>query len=151
MQTTPDCLKGPNSVGQDPQQESEDDTDESFGTVGLSLVKTLVMFTGEMDYTDLEFDHWLGYVIFVCFIYLLVIVLMNILNGLAVSDIHKIQEEVDTYFHISIVETLAHTSFVSMLAEEIIISPNIKPEHQSIFGFSIPGFKVSWEAAELDI
>ena len=30
-----------------------------------------------------------------------------------------------------------------MLAEEIVISPNVKPEHQSIFGFSIPGFKVS--------
>ena len=68
------------------------------------------MFIGEMDYNDLEFDHWLGYVIFILFAFLLVIVLMNILNGLAVSDIHKIQEEVDTYYHISIVETLARYS-----------------------------------------
>ena len=73
------------------------------------MLRVFLCFAGEMDYSDLEFDHWLGYVIFVIFVYLLVIVLMNILNGLAVSDIHKIQEEVDTYFHISIVETLAHT------------------------------------------
>ena len=59
----------------------------------LSLVKTLVMFVGEMDYTDMTFSHWLGQVIFVAFIFLIIIVLMNILNGLAVADIHKIQEE----------------------------------------------------------
>ena len=117
--------------------------DEFFGNIGLSFVKTLVMFVGEMDYTDLTFDHWLGYVIFVMFLFLLIIVLMNILNGLAVSDIHKIQEEVDTYYHISIVESLAYTSSVSLLAEEIIIHPNIKPENQKILGISIPGYKVS--------
>lgn len=39
------------------------------------------MFIGEMDYNDLVFGHWLGYVIFVLFAFLLIIVLMNILNG----------------------------------------------------------------------
>jgi len=48
-----------------------------------------VMFVGEMDYTDLKFSHWLGYLIFSMFIYFLIIVLMNILNGLAVSDIGR--------------------------------------------------------------
>ena len=95
-----------------------------------------------MDYNDLEFGHWLGYVIFVLFAFLLIIVLMNILNGLAVSDIHKIQEEVDTYYHISIVETLASTSFVSLLAQEATIYPNVRPEHPKILGIPIPGFKV---------
>lgn len=116
--------------------------DPIFSGIGLSLVKTLVMFVGEIDYNDLIFTHWLGYVIFVMFLFLMIIVLMNILNGLAVSDIHKIQEEVDTYYHISIVETLAYTSFVSLLAEEIILYPNIKPENQKIFGITIPGYKV---------
>ena len=103
----------------------------------------MVMFIGEMNYTDLEFDHWLGYVIVVLFIFLVVIVLMNILNGLAVSDIHKIQEEVDKYYHISIVETLASTSFVSLLAEEVVVYPNTRPEHPRILGIPIPGFKVN--------
>ena len=114
----------------------------------MALVKTLVMFIGEMDYSDLEFSHWLGYVIFVLFAFLLIIVLMNILNGLAVSDIHKIQEEVDTYYHISIVETLASTSFVSLLVEEVTIFPNIRPEHPKILGIPIPGFKVSLHLRE---
>ncbi len=116
--------------------------DENFKNIGLSLVKTIVMFIGEMDYTDLIFDHWLGYFIFVLFAFLLIIVLMNILNGLAVSDIHKIQEEVDTYYHISIIETLASTSFVSLLAEEIVLFPNVRPEQPKILGIPIPGFKV---------
>ena len=54
----------------------------------------MVMFVGEMDYTDLQFTHWVGQVIFAFFIFLMIIVLMNILNGLAVSDISKIREEV---------------------------------------------------------
>ena len=116
--------------------------DKIFGSIGYALVKTLVMFMGEMDYGDLEFSHWLGYVIFVLFAFLLIIVLMNILNGLAVSDIQKIKDEVDTYYHISIVETLASTSFVSLDAEEVVIYPNTRPEHPKILGIPLPGFKV---------
>ena len=119
---------------------NKDDT--IFGNIGYAFVKTLVMFMGEMDYSDLEFKHWLGYVIFVLFAFLLIIVLMNILNGLAVSDIQKIKEEVDTYYHISIVETLASTSFVSLYAEEVVIHPNTRPEHPKILGIPLPGFKV---------
>ena len=69
--------------------EEDDSSDPFFANIGLSLVKTLVMFVGEMDYTDLNFSHWLGYIIFILFIYFLIIVLMNILNGLAVSDIGR--------------------------------------------------------------
>ena len=90
----------------------------SFPSILLSSLKTLVMFVGEMDYTDLQFHHWLGQVIFVLFIFLMIIVLMNILNGLAVSDIHKIQEEVDTYHMISTVETLVSKKAVSRKEKE---------------------------------
>ena len=57
-------------------------------------MKTVIMFAGEMDYTDINIQHPLGYVLFLLFVFLMVIVLMNLLNGLAVSDIHKIQKEV---------------------------------------------------------
>ncbi len=114
----------------------------SSPSILLASLKTMVMFVGEMDYTDLQFTHWVGQLIFAFFIFLMIIVLMNILNGLAVSDISKIREEVDTYHLISTVETLAYTSFVSLLAEEIIIYPNIKPENQQFFGFAIPGSRV---------
>ena len=114
----------------------------NFGHIGKSIIRTIVMFTGEFDYTDIEFNHWVGYVIFVMFVFLLVVVLMNILNGLAVSDISKIQEEVDTYYHVSIIETLSYTSNVKLLADEIVIFPNKKPSSQKMCGISIPGFKV---------
>ena len=54
------------------------------------FVKTIVMFTGELDYTDIPMQHWLGQLLFLIFIFLIVVVIMNLLNGLAVSDIQKI-------------------------------------------------------------
>ena len=84
---------------------------------------------------DFKIVNWIKYLWAFNFIIFL-------LSGLAVSDIHKIQEEVDTYYHISIVETLASTSFVSLPAEEVTIYPNIRPEHPKILGIPIPGFKV---------
>ena len=97
------------------------------------------MFAGEMDYTDIVFHHWVGYVIWVLFVFLLVIVLMNILNGLAVSDIGKIREEVDKYNNISIVESLVQSISISLLAEEVVVEPNIRPQKQTFMGIPIPG------------
>jgi len=123
-------------------KEIEDDGEiDHFGSIWYSLMKTIIMFAGEMDYTDIPIQHPLGYILFLLFVYLMVIVLMNLLNGLAVSDIHKIQKEVDTYYHINIVETLAYSRYVPMLAHEIKISPNIKPENQKLLGIDIPGAK----------
>ena len=121
----------------------EEHPNAPFNTISLSLVKTLVMFAGEMDYTDIVFNHWMGYVIWVLFVFLLVIVLMNILNGLAVSDIGKIREEVDKYNNISIVESLAQSISISLLAEEVIVEPNIRPQKQTFMGIPIPGKFVS--------
>ena len=50
-------------------------------------------------------------------------------------------QEVDTYYHINIVETLAYSRYVPMLAQEIKIHPNIKPESSQLFGVDIPGAK----------
>jgi len=117
----------------------EEDPNAPFETFAFSLVKTLVMFAGEMDYTDIVFHHWVGYFIWVLFVFLLVIVLMNILNGLAVSDIGKIREEVDKYNNISIVESLAQSISISLLAEEVIVEPNIRPQKRTFMGIPIPG------------
>ena len=73
---------------------SEPEQTDHFGNIWFSLMKTIIMFSGEMDYTDINITHWMGYLIFAIFVFLMVIVMMNLLNGLAVSDIHKIQKEV---------------------------------------------------------
>ena len=106
-----------------------------------TLIRTTVMLTGEFNYPDIAMKHWLGRLIFVIFLFLMVIVIMNLLNGLAVSDIHKIQKETDIYHHISIVETLTYSRYVPMLSHEIRIYPNRKPESQTLLGFSIRGSK----------
>ena len=49
--------------------------------------------------------------------------------------------QVDTYYHVNIIETLAQSRYVPLLAEEIRISPNIKPENQQLCGINIPGEK----------
>ena len=72
----------------------------------------------------------------------MVIVIMNLLNGLAVSDIQKIQNDADTSSYINIVENLSYSRNVKMLAQEIKIFPNNsrKVKSQMLLGF-IPGAK----------
>ncbi len=48
----------------------------------------------------------------------------------------------DLYHHISIIETLSHHKWVRLLANYIVISPNMKPVSQRILGISIPGAKM---------
>ena len=121
-----------------PQEEEYD----HFGTIFDSIIRTSVMLTGEFNYPDIPMKHWLGRLIFVIFLFLMVIVIMNLLNGLAVSDIQKIQNDADTSQYINIVENLSYSRNVKMLAQEIRIFPNNsrKVKSQKLFGF-IPGAK----------
>ncbi|XP_050725076.1 transient receptor potential cation channel protein painless-like isoform X3 [Eriocheir sinensis] len=76
--------------------------DEHFNTTSFtpfhnSLLKTLTMATAEIEYTDLPLDTFplSSRLLYVAFVFLIMLVLMNLLNGLAVSDIHKIQQEAE--------------------------------------------------------
>ena len=56
------------------------------------MVKSLTMFVGELEFSDIPIDRGsslmaLSYLYFLTFVLLIVVVLMNLLNGLAVSDI----------------------------------------------------------------
>jgi transient receptor potential cation channel subfamily A protein 1 len=70
-----------------------------FADPWRALVKTTVMMMGEFEYGDLFADQSLGVeratsrVIFLMFIILTSIVLMNLMVGLAVSDIQILQTE----------------------------------------------------------
>ena len=73
-----------------------------FNKAWLSLVKTTTMFVGELEFSDIPIDldsHLapLSYVFFLSFVFLIVIVLMNLLNGLAVSDTGLIREKAEIY------------------------------------------------------
>lgn len=82
-----------------------------FSKAGSSLISTTVMMLGELEYTDLFYgiedftpgtDDYhkqrvyydgISYVIFVIFVILMTILIMNLLIGLAVDDIKAVQDQ----------------------------------------------------------
>lgn len=90
--------------------ESEDDSDDYpfFNGLGSTLVKTFTMFVGELEFADLPFNTGFGYGFFLVFIFLIVVVMMNLLNGLAVSDTGIIREEAEITFYIVQVEVISY-------------------------------------------
>ena len=76
------------------------------------------MFVGEIEFSDIPISTdsptWpLGYLYLLTFIFLIVVVLMNLLNGLAVSDTAVIQDKAEIVTYIIRVETIA--SFEAVL------------------------------------
>lgn len=72
----------------------ESDAKESaFVSIPTSLLKVVAMMTGELEYSDLPFatSPVTSRIIFLAFLFLITIVLLNLLNGLAVSDTQAIQ------------------------------------------------------------
>ncbi|OAD55186.1 Transient receptor potential cation channel protein painless [Eufriesea mexicana] len=66
----------------------KDDDNTNFPDPGHSLFKTIIMLTGEFDANDISFVSHpiLSHLVFMLFVFLIVIVLFNLLNGLAVSN-----------------------------------------------------------------
>lgn len=62
-------------------------------SISLSIVKTIVMATGEMEASNLRFHYFISYLVFVFFIFAIPIVFMNLLNGLALEDVQQIKKE----------------------------------------------------------
>ena len=54
--------------------------------IGLSVLKTLTMFVGELEFSDMPFSNmpYISHLAFVLFVLIFVVVLMNLLTGLAV-------------------------------------------------------------------
>lgn len=62
-------------------------------SISLSILKTIVMATGEMEAGTLQFHYFISYLVFVFFIFAIPIVFMNLLNGLALEDVQQIKKE----------------------------------------------------------
>jgi len=63
----------------------------------ISIVKTIVMFSGEFDASELPFNTLpvTSHVIFLLFVFFVAIVLLNLMNGLAVGDTSKCKEDAE--------------------------------------------------------
>lgn len=62
-------------------------------SISLSILKTIVMATGEMEASTLQFHYLISYLVYVFFIFAIPIVFMNLLNGLALEDVQQIKKE----------------------------------------------------------
>ena len=62
-----------------------------FDHLGLCLVKTFSMFIGELEFSDIPFNSPFSYIFFLTFVFLIVVVLMNLLNGLAVRSLKSVK------------------------------------------------------------
>jgi ankyrin repeat protein len=76
---------------------SEQGGAEMFANLPISLLKTIAMFTGEFETSDLSFGTlpYTSHVIFLLFVVLVAIVLLNLLNGLAVNDTEEIRRDAE--------------------------------------------------------
>ncbi|CAL4078765.1 unnamed protein product, partial [Meganyctiphanes norvegica] len=88
--------------------------DENFMTVPQTILKTIAMSTGELEYTDLPLTTFpvTSHILFVLFILFILMVIMNLINGLAVSDIHMIQKEAEIYSYKNRVELISYLESV---------------------------------------
>lgn len=90
--------------GESGKESSESETNETrdddedfhhFKYPGFAIIKTIVMFSGELEASNLNLRNNDAFysVIFLLFVFLITIVLLNLLNGLSVSDVFQIKAE----------------------------------------------------------
>ncbi len=83
---------------------------EFFDSFWIALFKTSAMFVGELEFSDIPYtDNVISYLVFLAFIFLVVVVLMNLLNGLAVSDTGLIREEAEVVGWSARVDLITYT------------------------------------------
>ncbi|XP_069704044.1 transient receptor potential cation channel protein painless-like [Periplaneta americana] len=94
-----------------------------YSNIFLALLKTVLMMTGEFDASTMSFE--IGYYfVFLLFVFVITIVLMNLLSGLAVSDIQVIKDEAELVTYETRVECIHNieTSIASYLGSFIVSS-----------------------------
>ncbi|GLG97684.1 Transient receptor potential cation channel protein painless [Gryllus bimaculatus] len=74
-----------------------------------AIFKTVIMMAGEFDAVDLPLSTFpvTSHIIFIVFVFLISIVLLNLLNGLAVSDTQAIKEEAEVFSLVARVRTIS--------------------------------------------
>lgn len=107
----------------------KDEDDTNFPDPGHSLFKTIIMVTGEFDANDIPFVSHpvLSHLVFMLFIFLIVIVLFNLLNGLAVSDTADILGKAELIGLISRIQILCYIENI------VIPAPVVSSRHSLIF------------------
>jgi hypothetical protein len=97
---------------------------DMFANFPITLLKTIVMFTGEFEVSSLSFGTlpYTSHVLFLLFVVLVAIVLLNLLNGLAVNDTGEIRKDAER------LSLAARANLISRIEELVNSLPKcIKP------------------------
>jgi len=84
-----------------------DDKVDFYANIFFSLIKTAFMMIGEFGASSMSFDKG-RYFVFLFFVFMMTIVLMNLLNGLTVSDTQAIKNDAELVAYKSRVQLLHH-------------------------------------------
>ena len=135
----------------------------------LRLLKTLVMMTGEVEYDEFFFDDpeilypGTAHIIFAFFLVFCIIILMNLLVGLAVSDIQGLQQSagldrlVRQTQQIASLEMILFSRWLSLtippsvlkvIRNRVLLLPSMYGSKLSLATKNINGFKLESELLE---
>merc|ERR1711884_274094 len=116
---------------------------EYFSSPSKALLKTIVMsLSGEMEFANIEFGNWFGWTMFICFIFFISLVLSNLLNGLAISDIVQLKNEAEVMANVHrlkrvrSIEAVIHHKELPNLFFKILYSPYLMGSYlyETVFG-----------------
>ncbi|XP_040568559.1 transient receptor potential cation channel protein painless [Lepeophtheirus salmonis] len=96
---------------------------EFFDSPWLTLAKTFTMFVGEIEFSDIPVDRStdeseyialpvIAYLFLLAFVFFIVVVLMNLLNGLAITDTGIIQARAEIVSNVTRVESVSYAESV---------------------------------------
>ena len=94
---------------QKPTEKGKKAENEYFESPSKALLKTIIMsLTGELEFEGIDFaDNSYYQILFLVWVFFVMLVLMNLLNGLAVSDIAMIQKEAEILSYVARVDSVA--------------------------------------------
>jgi len=75
------------------EADPDDESYSNFQNFPVSLMRTIVMMTGEFDADDLKINSVFNGLVFMLFVVICTIILLNLLNALAISDTQEIFDE----------------------------------------------------------
>ncbi|CAB4065675.1 unnamed protein product [Lepeophtheirus salmonis] len=99
------------------------ETTNFFDSPWLTLAKTFTMFVGEIEFSDIPVDRStdeseyialpvIAYLFLLAFVFFIVVVLMNLLNGLAITDTGIIQARAEIVSNVTRVESVSYAESV---------------------------------------
>lgn len=122
----------------DPEKEFQavNKDEEDFKTFGTTIFKTVAMAIGELNVSG--FDISSRYFVFTAFIFLIPIVLMNLFNGLAVSDTQAIKSKAKLMELIQLCQTFSRCAinrfgYTNLRANHIKLFPNKKVKFLDLY------------------